>query len=320
VGAIIDSTGYWGREPNALFKFTYENQRSQYTGKSVKIDGQYGVAGGVARKQIPEWLSAKKKLFGFWIRVSDMNGGQLKIANFEASTTHGSTPGLVQNVMWKDSDTPDRAKNAYAQWPYTSDTSNTIMYFRTNDVLPRQISTAYYWGKWQYNLIEVEESDIGTNNGQIRYSMSQTSPTSGIIKTSYVTNRSTRSSLTTGSSWVKLRCILESGATLADVYYDDVYIDDSWQRVEIGNQPIYANCTHREMQIPMAWEDQKIQFKFNQGSFANGQTVYAFVVDNNGVPNEKGVAINIGQTASSTTPESTTPPTAPKNLRIATTQ
>jgi len=66
-------------------------------------------------------------------------------------------------------------------------------------------------------------------------------------------------------------------------FFDDIYIDDSWSRVEIGNNQNYNNCTHREMQIPQAWTNNSINFKFNKGSFNVGDNLYLFVIDGNGV-------------------------------------
>jgi len=74
----------------------------------------------------------------------------------------------------------------------------------------------------------------------------------------------------------------DTGQTMAaTLYYDDVYIDNSHARVELGDNPVYANCTHREIQIPSAWTSSSITATINTGSFANG-TAYLFVVDGTG--------------------------------------
>ena len=67
------------------------------------------------------------------------------------------------------------------------------------------------------------------------------------------------------------------------VYFDDVFIQiGSWARVEIGDASTWANCTHREVQLPTSWSDTSISFTLQQGSFSSGQTVYLFVVDDDG--------------------------------------
>jgi hypothetical protein len=81
----------------------------------------------------------------------------------------------------------------------------------------------------------------------------------------------------------------------SDQYVDDVYIDDTWQRVEIGDNATYSSCTHREIQIPTAWSDTSITATLNQGSFENGSTGYVFVIDEDGNANETGKAITFGE-------------------------
>jgi len=76
------------------------------------------------------------------------------------------------------------------------------------------------------------------------------------------------------------------------IYYDDIYIDNVWNRVEIGDNSVFANCTHREIQIPTAWSDTEISFTLNTGSLASG-TYYVFVVDSDGTASS-GSQITIG--------------------------
>lgn len=83
------------------------------------------------------------------------------------------------------------------------------------------------------------------------------------------------------------------GDGTASLYFDDVYIDNSWKRVEVGDNAIYANCTHREIQPAITWSDTGITGTFNQGSFETGDTVYVFVVDEEGVPSD-GYPVTIG--------------------------
>jgi len=77
-------------------------------------------------------------------------------------------------------------------------------------------------------------------------------------------------------------CISPVG-TGGAMYWDDVYIDNTAARVELGNHPIYSECTHREIQIPTAWSDGSITFEVNRGSFAADDQAYLFVVNSNGM-------------------------------------
>lgn len=88
------------------------------------------------------------------------------------------------------------------------------------------------------------------------------------------------------------------------IYWDNVYVDTSWARVEIGDNATYGNCTHREIQVPTAWADGSITFTVNRGSFPNASGVYLFVVDASGNVSQ-GYALSGSQL-----------PPAPTNVRI----
>jgi len=73
-----------------------------------------------------------------------------------------------------------------------------------------------------------------------------------------------------------------TGGSLTPGRIDDVYIASSRARVEIGDNAVFANCTHREIQNHTAWAAGEITFTVNQGSFASLDGAYLFVVDENG--------------------------------------
>ncbi|MFA6392255.1 MAG: MopE-related protein, partial [Patescibacteria group bacterium] len=77
-----------------------------------------------------------------------------------------------------------------------------------------------------------------------------------------------------------------------EFFYDNIYIDKSIARVELGNAPTYAGSTRRDVQIPTAW-GSTIQITINKGSFTSGQTAYLYVTDNNGNVNSTGYAVTI---------------------------
>lgn len=74
---------------------------------------------------------------------------------------------------------------------------------------------------------------------------------------------------------------------------DDVYLADSWARVEIGDDSNYSQCTHREIQVPTSWSADSVQITANPGSFSPGDTAYVFVVDESGTASE-GYPVDIG--------------------------
>lgn len=102
-----------------------------------------------------------------------------------------------------------------------------------------------------------------------------------------------------------------SDGAIGHYYLDDVYIDNSWQRVEIGNNATYDNCTLKEIQPATAWSNTSATFTVNQGSFADGATGYVFVTDASGVRNT-GYQVTFGSGSSDTTA-----PGAPSGLSVS---
>jgi len=77
-------------------------------------------------------------------------------------------------------------------------------------------------------------------------------------------------------------------------YISELYVDHSCARVEIGNAPTWNACTHREIQIPTAWNNNSITVTGNVGTFTTGTQVYLFVVDENRQPSV-GFPVIIGE-------------------------
>ncbi len=81
---------------------------------------------------------------------------------------------------------------------------------------------------------------------------------------------------------------------------DQVYIDDTKAHVFIsdkssmGSWSTYSGKAHTEIQVPSAWSGSSISFTLNQGSFFDGETVYLYVVDENGEINADGYPITLG--------------------------
>ncbi len=77
--------------------------------------------------------------------------------------------------------------------------------------------------------------------------------------------------------------------------FDDFYVatgPNARARVEIGNQPVYQDCTNLAIITPTNWRNNAITATVRAGSFQSGEA-YLFVVDANGnVSNGLGVKIN----------------------------
>ncbi|MEA1924250.1 MAG: hypothetical protein U9M95_00115 [Candidatus Altiarchaeota archaeon] len=74
-------------------------------------------------------------------------------------------------------------------------------------------------------------------------------------------------------------------------YWAAVYLDDTYARVMLGNNPSWDSCTIREPQIPSAWSDDSIKCNINLGALPDNGTAYLFVFDENNTHNEVGYPI-----------------------------
>ncbi|MEI6704877.1 MAG: hypothetical protein WCL71_15295, partial [Deltaproteobacteria bacterium] len=79
-----------------------------------------------------------------------------------------------------------------------------------------------------------------------------------------------------------------------DIYYDDIYIDNTQSRVMICDASSWSTRTQCEVQIPVTWADNSITFTLNTGRFTLGQVVYIYVIDSNGVANTAGYNCKLG--------------------------
>jgi hypothetical protein len=82
-----------------------------------------------------------------------------------------------------------------------------------------------------------------------------------------------------------------------DNYISELYVDHSFARVEIGDAPLWSECTHREIQIPSTWNSNEIQITNNIPTLSTGSQAYLFVIDENRHPSQ-GYPIVIGQSYS----------------------
>lgn len=76
------------------------------------------------------------------------------------------------------------------------------------------------------------------------------------------------------------------------LFVDDIYVDRTRARVEIGDADTWTACRQREVQIPTSWSNTAITLNVNQGRFANGARGYVYVVNADGRVNARGVPLS----------------------------
>lgn len=96
-------------------------------------------------------------------------------------------------------------------------------------------------------------------------------------------------------------------------YFTDMYIDNTFARVMIGNTSSFALCTLREIQLPSVWMDNAITIKVNADAFTDNSNAFLYVVDSDGNVNANGYPITF---ATNQEPSDSNPPARPKRFRV----
>lgn len=140
------------------------------------------------------------------------------------------------------------------------------------------------WVSWKFEYVE---GDYQAHNGYIRntFNIEYVSETStfcdrpGTAAGSYDSIRFGGQMATNG--YVSYSVTPESGVY---TWYDHIYLDNTLQRVEIGDNPVYEDCTTRDVQVASFWETGEIIVDARLFRYANDDTAYVFVVDVDGTP------------------------------------
>ena len=104
------------------------------------------------------------------------------------------------------------------------------------------------------------------------------------------------------------------GGTLnLNMYFDEVYIDNSLARVELCDNGTWADRSQCEIQSINTWGSGEIGATVNSGAFAAGATVYLYVIDATGTVSPASDAIVLGSVPPTT---GSTTLISPGNLRI----
>jgi hypothetical protein len=167
------------------------------------------------------------------------------------------------------------------------------------------VRTSYFARRWAHLQVYLEESGVAMDNGTAVMWVN------GVKLVDNVRNFRTR---VTDAHWNSLYIghYLAHDAAAdcgeygdAYAYWDDVYVDTTQARVEIGDAPTYSNTRRREIQIPSSWSDTSVSITVNQGAFANLGALYLFVIDAAGNVSPGYPLVDSGA-----------PPSPPTNLRI----
>jgi len=76
--------------------------------------------------------------------------------------------------------------------------------------------------------------------------------------------------------------------------YDDIFVDFTAARVELGDASTWTAVRRKEIQLPVTWSDGSVQIRVNTGEFQAGNRVYLYIIDSQGAVNANGFAVTIG--------------------------
>jgi hypothetical protein len=102
------------------------------------------------------------------------------------------------------------------------------------------------------------------------------------------------------------------------MYYDMLYVDDSWHRVILCAAPQYTDCEHPEVQFVQGWDGDdadagEVRFMLRRGWHTNAETAYLYLVNGNDEVNPEGYPISFEATSpdagTPTTPDAGSPTT-----------
>lgn len=242
------------------------------------------------------------------------------ISNYNASLNKdGSFPRLYMD-FWILTDYVDRQSRNWKPWRLYGDNDSLQLDYvwLCNGQLGNRVEEKAGWSMgdwggngyskntWMHIQLVYGASSPGGADGTIRHTID--GQTYGMNSGAVMTRKTSANfnQVRIGHYWAQDGidgCSSNGGAR---VYVDNVYLDTSWARVELGNASSYAASTKREIQVPTAWSDSSVKINVNTGTFTAGSTAYLFVTDanNNTSP---GIAIKVGATGTSVTPN---PPTS----------
>ncbi len=137
---------------------------------------------------------------------------------------------------------------------------------------------------WVTEEVEYKTSAIDASDGLFKYYQN------GLLATDQTII--TRSTARPGKYAKIFQSQVSNGAQIGSkVYYDSLYIDDTWHRVIICNGKTLDQCSNREIQIPTSWSDNEITVRLNLGRLNLESSIFLYVLDENGVPNSSGWAL-----------------------------
>jgi hypothetical protein len=272
----LDSTGEWGIDTDNPVEY-----EPKFSSNNLRTSGQLaeftGLCGGIYGYQQPEsayqWdaifkdeLDLKKYFVSSWNWFDpdlETIGYKGKWMRSYSGSGLGEYPGMVLQGTWA----LDPIQN---YWQF--------------DGLGGAVGTLYLdvpLGSWKRFSRQIDLNTPGIADGYIKIWHGQTSSREDFTVPFFDFGDDSFHSVLRWETYCK-DC--PSGECYMNTFYDDIYVDDTWARLELCDASNYDFATHCELQLPHTnWEDNTIKFTTNFGSFDGTEDLYLFVVDEYGV-------------------------------------
>ena len=293
LGNDVSTTGYWENHGNGDIKFSDEHLRHPFSKRSVTDKMTYTWPSTTPNGNfyhLKAWPNAGRKYLTGYLyiefpKLSTSGDWQAKLIHVLSGPEHADWPVLALQSWWTEG----------------GDVGNNGNYFEfqyTGGAWPSSWNDWARAGEWLRFEVEWKDStSASASDGMARFSAYH--PGESVVSV-------TKSGTTMGSDGVTLSTphfgyllVNEGAGHQVDTTWDDIYMDDTWARVELCDGATWESRTDCEIQPPTAWTPSSITVTLNQGALSEGQTAYVYVVDAAGSAN--GTLVSLPASLASST-------------------
>lgn len=199
--------------------------------------------------------------------------------------TVAATLGDLNHKIWRSLGDPNLAAgviNCYANWHHDAFGDGFVGV--ENSTTPGGYNdTVYPELRWNDEEFMYKNSTPNTADGTLRFYMNN------VLFGGNGYNQDAMQLSSTSSPGIVVFGVYDDLANVVqpaivptwNVGYRDIYYDDTWARVVVGDNAVYGNCTSTEIQIPTAWTNTSISVVVNCGQFESLAGKWVFVFDAN---------------------------------------
>src|SRR5690554_62000 len=260
-------------DPRYYWVFPISNLKGKFIEEGANSFGEkLTVSSGVTGQVIKVENGQIHAIFDGQINKNNLAGmvvkGSRSGASADLATSGYLTPGSNKYIrVWEDPQGKEGIRVSWTQNQITGGPSSSWVYapIKVGEWNLMELMLDTDTGKLQarVNSKHLTDYDLGTNPDiKGKYS-----PTIGLIGFD-------------GSS-----------QTSQEHEISEIYMDSSLQRVVIGNAETFDKVTHYEIQMPVKWQDNRVEAKLNLGTLSKTSNLYVYVFDKNGVVNNRGYAL-----------------------------